>query len=158
MQPYSVRRFTLRRRTRLPARIIMMERQLPVLCPSARCKDGAIVLGIILPDQTVAYADRRYQIDSHEADEMRRATISAEKQFRFAGPCAQCGCVQWNHGKCGVIEEAIDTPGPRPIPSALPECSIRPQCRWFLQRGEEACLICPLVVTDTSPLACGETI
>jgi hypothetical protein len=32
----------------------------------------------------------------------------------------------------------------------LPECSIRPQCRWHLQSGDAACRACPEVVTDRS--------
>jgi hypothetical protein len=31
----------------------------------------------------------------------------------------------------------------------LPECSIRPQCRWHLQSGDNACRACPEVITDT---------
>jgi hypothetical protein len=32
----------------------------------------------------------------------------------------------------------------------LPECSIRPHCRWHLQSGDAACRACPEVITDTS--------
>jgi hypothetical protein len=32
--------------------------------------------------------------------------------------------------------------------TALPTCTIRQTCRWFGQRGRDACVVCPLVVTD----------
>lgn len=132
----------------------VMERQQPVLCPSSQCKDGAIVLGIVLPNQTIAYADQRYKIDASQVAEMQHNAINPEKRFRFSSPCAQCGCAQWvngkSGGKCGVIEEVLEAPRPEFLPKALPECSIRSQCRWFLQRGEEACSVCRFVITDTA--------
>jgi hypothetical protein len=135
----------------------VMERQQPVLCPSSQCKDGAIVLGIVLPNQTIAYADQRFKIDAGQAAEMQRNPVTPVKRFRFSSPCAQCGCGQWikgangeSGGRCGVIEEVLEAPRPEFLPRTLPECSIRPQCRWFLQRGEEACSVCRYVVTDTA--------
>ena len=131
-----------------------MERQQPVLCPSSRCKDGAIVLGIVLPNQTIAYADQRFKLDASQAEAMRRNPVNPEKRFRFSTPCAQSGCTQWvngnSGGKCGVIEEVLEAPRPDFLPKTLPGCSIRSQCRWFLQRGDEACSVCRFVVTDTA--------
>ena len=131
-----------------------MERQQPVLCPSSRCKDGAIVLGIVLPNQTIAYADQRFRIDADQAEKMRSSDVSPEKRFRFSSPCAQCGCAQWvnngSGGKCGVIEEVLEAPLPAFLPKTLPGCSIRSQCRWHLQRGDEACSVCRYVITDTA--------
>jgi hypothetical protein len=39
--------------------------------------------------------------------------------------------------------------------SPLPKCSIRSQCRWFLQHGRDACAVCPLIITDVGPRAFG---
>jgi hypothetical protein len=108
------------------------------------------VLGIILPDRTLAYADRRYRIDSTQAEKLRQGPLAAEKRYRFASSCAQSGCMQWSGGKCGVIEEVLDEARPNVHLRKLPECSIRSQCRWFSQRGEESCFVCPFVVTDGS--------
>lgn len=127
-----------------------MEKQKPVLCPSARCKDGAIVVGIVLANGSIAYADRRIRIDAGQAEQMARGAVSPEKRFRFSSPCAQRSCGQWSDGKCGVIEEVLESPPPASLPRELPDCSIRAQCRWFLQRGEEACLVCRYVITDTA--------
>ena len=30
----------------------------------------------------------------------------------------------------------------------LPHCAIRRDCRWFAQRGADACAVCPRVVAD----------
>jgi hypothetical protein len=127
-----------------------MEKQQPILCPSARCKEGALVLGIVLPNKTIAYADQRLRIDAAQADQMRNGAVSPEKRFRFSSACAQKGCGQWSNGRCGVIEEVLETPFPASLPRDLPECSIRTQCRWFAQRGAEACSVCRYVITDTT--------
>ncbi|HEY9126769.1 MAG TPA: hypothetical protein VIM62_06565 [Acidobacteriaceae bacterium] len=137
-----------------------MQDHTPILCPSSRCKDGAIVLGIVLANKTIAYADQRYRIDQAQAGAMQHADISPEKRFRFSSPCAQCGCGQWipdgqrendpSAGRCGVIESVLATPQPLGLCKELPSCSIRPQCRWYLQRGEEACSVCRYVITDTA--------
>ena len=129
-----------------------MERQQPTLCPSARCKEGAILLGIVLPNNTIAYADRRLKLDAGQAQEMQQGNIAPEKRFRFSSPCAQCACQQWrpdgSSGKCGVIEEVLAAPPSLSLPRVLPDCAIRPQCRWFVQRGEHACAVCRYVITD----------
>jgi hypothetical protein len=135
-----------------------MEQQAPILCPSSRCKDGAIVLGIVLANKTIAYADQRYKIDAAEADVMQHGELRPEQRFRFSSPCAHGGCGQWVKddgplgGRCGVIEEVIAAPRLGSLPKELPGCSIRPQCRWFLQRSEEACMVCRFVITDTAIL------
>jgi hypothetical protein len=133
-----------------------MEKRQPVLCPSARCKGGAIVLGIVLPNRTIAYADRRFSIDARQAEEMRSGGLGAEERFRFASGCAACGCQQWSQDKCGVIEEVLAVPPPASLPRTLPACSIREQCRWFLQRGAEACSVCRYVITDTAVMTVRE--
>ena len=134
-----------------------MEQHTPILCPSSRCKDGAIVLGIVLPNQTIAYADQRYRISAQQAAEMQQSPMNPEKRFRFSSPCAQCGCGQWQKdssseygGHCGVIESVLSTPQPPGLSKELPNCSIRSQCRWHAQRGEEACSVCRYVVSDTA--------
>jgi hypothetical protein len=137
-----------------------MHQHTPILCPSSRCKDGALVLGIVLPNQTIAYADQRYRISAQQAEEMQQSALSPEKRFRFSSPCAQSGCGQWRSGpanpdgpaagRCGVIDTVLATPHPPTLPRELPNCSIRPQCRWFVQSGEAACSICRYVVTDTA--------
>jgi len=125
-----------------------------ILFPSARCQDGAILLGIVLADGSVAFAQDRIAVD--EAF-VRNATTegsrSPESRFRFSNPCAKGGCHQWTGSRCGVIDSVVEETReqhyqPR-ADAPLPDCSIRSDCRWFVQRGGEACAVCDLVVTET---------
>jgi hypothetical protein len=127
-----------------------MERQLPVLCPSAPCSDGALLLGIVLPNQTIAYVDRKLRLDAQQVKNLQATSGGAEKRFRFSSPCVQKGCQQWASGKCGVIEEVLSLDNDTGSISRLPACSIRAQCRWYLQRGVQACGASQYFVTDTA--------
>jgi hypothetical protein len=73
-----------------------------------------------------------------------------ERRFRFAGPCAEGSCPQWTGCGCAIADLAADATGvERPSrPVRLPKCSIRGTCRWFHQRGADACATCPLIVAD----------
>jgi hypothetical protein len=122
--------------------------QEPILCPSARCEDGAILLGIILPDGRVAFASDRVEINQEFVDTANEGR-SPEARFRFAGRCVQNGCKQWTGARCGVIDRVVEIlDSQEPVADALPDCSIRPQCRWFHQSGAKACSACPEVITD----------
>jgi len=127
-----------------------------ILCPSARCREGAILLGIVLPDGRVAFSEGRTIVDrefvSVATSEGRRAP---ERRFRFSSPCAQGACRQWTGAQCGVIAAAMEEAGVQhdhaPSDHELPECAIRSDCRWFLQSGAAACAVCELIVTETRP-------
>jgi hypothetical protein len=127
-----------------------------ILCPSARCREGAILLGIVLPDGRVAFAEGRTIVDrefvSVATSEGRRAP---ERRFRFSSPCAQGGCRQWTGAQYGVITAALEEAGVQqdqpPSDHEPPECTIRDDCRWFLQSGASACAVCQLIVTETRP-------
>jgi hypothetical protein len=124
------------------------------MCPSARCEEGAILLGIVGKDGVVGYVRPQMKVD---AEFVRRAREGRkpEKRFRFSQPCIESGCQQWTGNRCGVIDRvlpaaqeagAIDTSS-----NALPRCTIRPRCRWFAQVGRRACAVCPLVATERGP-------
>jgi hypothetical protein len=120
----------------------------PRTCPSGRCQEGAVLLGIVSPDGTVAYITPQIRVDKAFVDRARQGR-TPEARFRFAQPCIESGCGHWDADRCGVIEQAVRSPKlPRPaLPNpSLPRCSIRAACRWFAQRGPEACAICPLVI------------
>ena len=123
----------------------------PVLCPSSRCQPGAILLGIVLPDGSVAFAKDRIAVDGAFVETAREGR-AAESRFRFSTPCASAGCHQWTGSRCGVIDSVLDEAahaGYSPSDAALPECSIRSQCRWFDQSGAAACVVCDRIVTDS---------
>src|SRR5262245_40864058 len=107
-----------------------------ILCPSARCHEGAILLGIVLPDGRGAFAEGRTIVDrefvSVATGEGRR---TPERRFRFSSPCAQGACRQWTGTHCGVIAAAIEEARKQNhqtrADEELPLCAIRDDCRWF---------------------------
>jgi hypothetical protein len=119
-----------------------------ILCPSAPSNEATILLGIVLANGTVAYADELLMIDDDFVRTAREGT-SAEARFRFAGSCFRSGCKQWSSGRCSVIDTVLNAPRLGHLPERLPACSIRGACRWFIQNGSDACRICPFVITDS---------
>jgi len=121
-----------------------------ILCPSASCKSGAQLLGIVLGNGAVDMLPVPLEIDDAFvviAQEGRRP----EKRFRFTAPCLEAGCQQWHDGRCGVIDRcSTEIAVSSTLSSHIQRCAIRPLCRWFRQDGAAACRICPEVVTDPS--------
>ena len=115
-------------------------------CPSAPGKPGAILLGRVRPDRTVALATAPLTVSQTFLDVARQQTDRPlEERFRFASSCAQNGCGNWLGGSCSLPDRLMErvTEG-RPD---VPDCSVRASCRWFHQRGEDVCRICTLVTT-----------
>ena len=123
-----------------------------ILCPSWSCEAGASLIGIVLADGSVAFSKDRIVIDEAFVQTARQGR-SPEKRFRFSSTCRRAACVQWTDGKCGIVDRIIneheECTTATNEPFELPECSIRPQCRWHLQSGDTACRACPEVITDT---------
>lgn len=126
-----------------------------LMCPSARCEDGAILLGIVGRNGQVGYVTPRMTIDADFVREAHKGR-APEARFRFAQPCIEGGCAQWTGTQCGLIDRAIESPeASRPTgwsQGSLPDCVIRPTCRWFSQEGIKACAVCPLVVHTATPI------
>jgi hypothetical protein len=122
------------------------------LCPSGRCAEGSVLLGIVNTDGTVAYLRPQMQVDAEFVNTAQRGRDPG-KRFRFAEPCAEGGCGHWGDGRCTLIDRVLTgSNGPGHASDAgLPTCSIRPSCRWFAQRGRAACAVCPLVVRNPDP-------
>jgi hypothetical protein len=118
-----------------------------VLCPSARMKEGALLVGIVLPDGQVAFSIDRLIVSQDFLVNARRGR-SPEKRFRFGDVCVKAGCRQWTGAGCGVVEQVLAGISISERLTELPNCSIRSQCRWYSQRGSNACHVCPLVVTE----------
>lgn len=116
-------------------------------CPSARCQEGAQLLGVVRSDGTIAYVSQRLTVDESFV-QIASEGRSPEKKFRFSDQCAERGCKQWTGTECSVIGDVIQRlPSPQ-AGESLPKCSIRPECRWFSQAGPRACAACPFVITD----------
>ena len=116
-------------------------------CPSGRCRPGSHLLAIRTEDG-LGYVDPPLPITEEFIELVRSTGGGAEQRFRFTELCIEQGCGQWSDGGCGVIERLLATAvSPR---SELPSCGIRARCRWFAQRGADACAVCPYVVTDNA--------
>lgn len=122
----------------------MISRRL--LCPSAPGEEGAILLGIIEGRGRVAFLKSTFRV-TDEFLQIARSGRAPEKRFRFSSPCRKGACQQWTGTNCGLIER-LDPLHNQDTGSDLPDCPIRPQCRWYHQRGHAACSVCPWVITD----------
>lgn len=123
---------------------------LPARCPSARAEAGATVIGVVQDDGRVAHFATSLVADD-DFLAVARSQGLPEQHFRFSSSCAEHKCEQWTGRQCGLIDgiarRLADARMPA-IKDRTPPCTIRSDCRWFLQRGYEACGICTLVVTD----------
>jgi hypothetical protein len=120
-------------------------------CPSSACGEGALLLGVMTSAGTLAYLNPPVPVDAEfAAREAERG--NPERRYRFAGPCLEGGCPQWTGRGCAIADMAAAA-GPVHLglpasPGRLPACSIRHSCRWYFQRGPDACAVCPLIVAD----------
>ena len=60
-------------------------------------------------------------------------------------------CQQWDGKECGLIDRLLaeyERQFGAPADDELPDCPIRSECRWFLQRGGRSCAVCEVLVTD----------
>lgn len=120
-------------------------RREPALCPSSRCSEGSILIGAVRPDGNIGILPHGLEVDSGFVDAVARSGGAPEQRFRFAAPCRQNGCINWENSCCQVIELALTMP----IQSVAPiQCAIRDECTWYAQRGLAACRICPAIATD----------
>lgn len=123
----------------------------PPLCPSAPAAPGAKLIGVVEADGRVVNLITPLTVDANFVASAGHGGGSVGKRFRFSSPCQESRCGHWAGHECGLIgqlrEAAIQLdPGVDPRP--LPPCAIRAQCRWWQQRGREACAVCAMVVTD----------
>lgn len=59
-----------------------------IVCPSARCEDGAILLGIVTEDGNIAFARKKVMINE-ELVQITREGRPAEKRLRFSNKCVE---------------------------------------------------------------------
>jgi len=123
-------------------------------CPSTRCTDGSLLLGIVKADGTVFFLGRPITIDDSFLVAASRGN-APELRFRFAGACVQKGCANWEESGCQVatrrIGERLETPREIGEPPPLPKCGIRANCQWYSQHKSDACGVCPSIVRGVHP-------
>jgi hypothetical protein len=123
------------------------------LCPSAPATEGASLIGVVAADGRVVNVATPLPIGGAFI-EAARAHGPPEARFRFSSPCHKGRCRHWTGHECKLIGDVYNSAveaGVELTRPGLPRCSIRAQCRWWRQRGRDACAVCPLVVTDTRP-------
>lgn len=118
-----------------------------ILCPSARCEEGAILLGAVHDDGLVRLLDTRIEITAEQVEQANQKG-KPETYLRFANKCVESGCKQWKNNRCGIVDEVRETLSTKDLSTTPQKCAIRESCRWFSQDGLDACRLCPLVLTE----------
>src|SRR5438128_7672571 len=120
------------------------------LCPSHRCKPGSQLLGVRQDDGTVAILPQPLPVTEDFIKQVSQHEVPPEQRFRFTNKCIEGGCNQWTDKGCGVVEKMVGYLDKVQPLQTLPACAIRQQCRWYSQRGADACALCSYVITEIS--------
>jgi hypothetical protein len=118
------------------------------LCPSAPGRPGASVLiGVVTGEPgspRVMPTDDPIEVTE---DLLALAgPVSPSEVFRFASRCRGKACVHFSGNACQLAARGV---GILPeVVVEVPNCAIRPQCRWFRQEGFAMCKRCPQIVTE----------
>jgi hypothetical protein len=107
-----------------------------------------LLVGVKTESGRLAYVQPPTHVDA-EFVTRAHAMGQPEARFRFSLPCIEAGCPQWTGTGCAVVDHVIDEVAGEQATARLPACAIRRTCRWYDQRGADACAVCPLVVADT---------
>jgi hypothetical protein len=110
--------------------------------------DGAVVIGVV--NGSARQPRMRHLVDplpvTNDLLAMAAPARPAEV-FRFAASCAGHACAHFDGADCRLVTRIVEVLPAAPEP--LPVCRIRPNCRWWQQEGHNACMRCPLVVTES---------
>lgn len=128
----------------------MSDPSAPALCPSSRCEEGNILLGLVNAQGRIDFLADRVEIDAKFV-EVAKEGRPPEQRFRFSSPCLKRGCEKWDGERCGVAK-VLQQRAPELLPAepeaALPRCSIRSACRWHGEYGDSICFTCSWVITE----------
>jgi hypothetical protein len=69
------------------------------LCPSARGKPGAMIVGLLGSDRRIAFINPPLRVDPAF---LNKAGPNPERRFRFADNCVETSCLFWSNNKCSV--------------------------------------------------------
>jgi hypothetical protein len=123
-------------------------------CPSAPCQTGSEILGAIDGNGELRRLREEFVVDAEFVSAAYTpGSRSPTKRFRFVSACVEQGCAQWKGDHCGVAARIVaqysqEVAAPDESSFELTKCRIRPECRWFSERGKMACLACKYVITD----------
>lgn len=121
-----------------------------IFCPSAQPGlSHSAIIGIVDKghnSESVAYLPEPVAVTDSTIVAFTGSPVQATQLFRFAAPCEKGGCSNWTGSSCGVAQRVVQIlPA---VVAELPDCKLRPVCRWFRQEGKQACVRCPQVITD----------
>lgn len=119
-----------------------------IMCPSSKAKNGAELLGVRQDDGTIAILPQTLPVDQDFVAVASSDGVHPEQKFRFTNKCIESGCRQWNGTGCGVADQVVQFMNSLPIAEELDDCPIRPSCRWYLQKGPDACKVCPFIISE----------
>lgn len=119
-----------------------------LLCPSYVSKPGAKLFGIQNSNGKIDYLQQPITVDETFVSTAKMGR-PAEERFRFAGKCVEKGCHQWNIAsqQCGLVGAIIERMN-EPLSNAPLHCPIRSRCRWYAQKGMQACANCNDVIRN----------
>lgn len=118
-------------------------------CPSGRCVPGALLIGVVGREGKLGYLRGGVTVDEAFIESLEGGPPPLDR-FRFAEPCVEGKCAQWDGTGCGLIDKVMEVASssvdiPVTLETHLPRCAIRKSCRWFHQHGRDACSVCPLI-------------
>jgi len=122
-----------------------------LFCPSAQPElPGSVILGVVggtgSGEKRISYLKHLAGVTDGTMAACAAGALSPTSIFRFAAPCEKSGCHNWSGTNCRVGERLVQIlPA---VSEQLPDCQLRPVCRWFDQEGQQACFRCPHVITD----------
>jgi hypothetical protein len=118
-------------------------------CPSAQPDtEASVTIGVVngtLDEPKVTYFGRPQSVS--EPLLRLAGPVNPTEVFRFAAPCACNACRHFNGADCRLAARIVKLLPP--VVSELPQCGLRPHCRWWAQEGRAACLRCPQIVTES---------
>lgn len=124
-------------------------------CPSARAKEGALLLGLVSEGGQIAFLADPPVVTSGFLERAREGR-APEQRFRFASPCAERACDKWTGDGCGVGRRLAEIdPATLGEGRHAPDCAIAPSCRWRAEHGPSIYRACSFVVTERD-IATGE--
>ncbi len=119
------------------------------LCPSARCKTGNTIFGMLTDKGSVAFLRDKLTATESFVEATKNGS-KPESRFRFSDKCYESACEKWNGQNCSVAKIAaeLSISDVRLLEESVPSCAIREHCRWFYERGDSACKACRWLITE----------
>lgn len=118
-------------------------------CPSSRPEiPGAEVFAVVsgtVKEPQVHYVDN--PIPVNDSLQQTNLPVSLTEVLRISAPCMENRCQYFDGAKCRLAK-VISEEGISRKKLSVPFCAIRDTCRWYTERGHDACRMCRYIVTD----------